>query len=119
MLNRVLKFPGKVLLAGGYGVLEKNNCGLVLAVGCYFYAYYSELQPEETQNQSSTVITVESRQIEGKWSYRYDWEAAKLTGLFATAPNNFVREAIEHSLKYFSGDERMKGRSYCINLLFD
>lgn len=33
----VFRAGGKVLLAGGYGVLEEGNVGLVLAVDRYFY----------------------------------------------------------------------------------
>jgi hypothetical protein len=35
---KALKFPSKVLLAGGYGVLQEGNEGFVLALQNYFYA---------------------------------------------------------------------------------
>jgi mevalonate kinase len=38
MQRKIVKAPGKVLIAGGYGVLEEGNAGLSLAVDRYFYA---------------------------------------------------------------------------------
>jgi mevalonate kinase len=36
--HNIAKAPGKVLMAGGYGVLEQGNLGLSLAVDKYFFA---------------------------------------------------------------------------------
>jgi phosphomevalonate kinase len=39
----VFKAPGKVLMTGGYGVLEEGNVGLTLAVDKYFYSVSSSV----------------------------------------------------------------------------
>lgn len=65
-----------MLLAGGYGVLQNGNSGLVVAVGSYFYARYWKLEKEIEKHR--TVVTVESPQISGKWTYEYDWQQAAL-----------------------------------------
>ena len=41
----ITKAPGKVLIAGGYGVLEENNFGLTLALNSYFYCVCTKYIP--------------------------------------------------------------------------
>jgi mevalonate kinase len=45
----ITKAPGKVLIAGGYGVLEENNYGLALAVNSYFYCICTHYTPCSTE----------------------------------------------------------------------
>jgi hypothetical protein len=36
--SSVFKSSGKILIAGGYGILEEENVGISLAVNRHFYA---------------------------------------------------------------------------------
>ncbi|KAL4583791.1 hypothetical protein LXL04_008375 [Taraxacum kok-saghyz] len=48
--NRIASAPGKVLITGGYLILERPNAGIVLSTNARFYAIvkplYDELKPE-------------------------------------------------------------------------
>lgn len=50
VLYRVASAPGKVLMTGGYLVLERPNAGLVLSTNARFYAsvkpIYDDVKPE-------------------------------------------------------------------------
>lgn len=104
MPERVWRFPSKVLLAGGYAVLQTDNVGLVLSLANYFYAYYERKPTEEC------TITVRSPQINKIWLYRYDGT------IDGDNTNAFVRSALEHSLKYFNNPRK---EHITITLLFD
>lgn len=82
MPEKVWRFPSKVLLAGGYAVLQAENVGLVLALANYFYAYYYRSGAE------SCRITVRSPQIDKIWEYSYDGE------IHGDETNAFVRAAL-------------------------
>ncbi len=62
----VAKASGKVLIAGGYGVLEEGNYGLSLAVDSCFYCICTGYQEE----YEGTRIWVSSHQIGQSWEYR-------------------------------------------------
>lgn len=66
----VLKAPGKVLMAGGYGVLEEQNVGLSLAVDRYFYSVSSRVDSEKEEEMIE--VDVSSPQIGQKWAYRFN-----------------------------------------------
>jgi phosphomevalonate kinase len=55
------KAAGKILVAGGYGVLEEGNLGLSLAVDRHFYSITRVL--EGPGNMGEVFIRVESPQI--------------------------------------------------------
>ena len=58
--------PGKVLLTGGYLVLEQAFSGLVIGTSARFY---TAIQPDEQHN--SNLITVHSPQFENAtWQYQ-------------------------------------------------
>jgi phosphomevalonate kinase len=64
----VAKAPGKVLVAGGYGVLEEENVGLSLAVDNYFFAV-----SERTEGEGEDIVVkVDSPQVGQTWEYRYN-----------------------------------------------
>ena len=50
MFVRIASAPGKVLITGGYLVLERPNAGIVLSTNARFYAIvkplYDELRPD-------------------------------------------------------------------------
>ena len=56
------KACGKVLVTGGYGVLEKSNIGLTLALENYFYC-----KLEQIQLIKGPLVIVESPQINKKY----------------------------------------------------
>ena len=66
----VLKAPGKVLMAGGYGVLEEHNVGLSLAVDRYFYSVSRRMDSEK--EEEIIEVDVRSPQIGQKWAYRFN-----------------------------------------------
>lgn len=66
----VLKAPGKVLMAGGYGVLEEDNVGLSLAVDRYFYSVSRRVDSEK--EEEIIEVGVGSPQIGQKWAYRFN-----------------------------------------------
>lgn len=49
MIRRVASAPGKVLMTGGYLILERPNAGIVLSTNARFYAIvkplYEEIKP--------------------------------------------------------------------------
>lgn len=61
------KACGKVLVAGGYGVLEKNNIGLSLALENYFYCKLTH-----TESKEQLMITLKSPQIQKSYLYTFD-----------------------------------------------
>jgi phosphomevalonate kinase len=65
--SRVIRFPSKVLLAGGYSVLQASNQGLVIALENYFYSFYLDIG--NIDSETMTNIEVLSPQIDGKWKY--------------------------------------------------
>lgn len=66
----VLKAPGKVLVAGGYGVLEEQNLGLSLAVDRYFYSVSRRVDSEK--EEEIIEVDVGSPQIGQKWAFRFN-----------------------------------------------
>jgi len=61
--------PGKVLLAGGYLVLDKEYSGLVFALSARIHAISSPAEGEST-------ITVRSPQFSGaEWGYTIEFPA--------------------------------------------
>lgn len=63
----ISKASGKILLAGGYGVLEEGNFGLSLAINKHFYSKTSvEVGPSIAD---PVVVEVISPQIKGHWTY--------------------------------------------------
>jgi phosphomevalonate kinase len=63
--------PGKVLLAGGYLVLERENVGLVVAVDQRFYTRIQWREAENTVD-SVVLITVQSPQFNAKWIFSWN-----------------------------------------------
>ena len=105
--------PGKVLLAGGYLVLESPNVGLVIAVNKRFYCTLSALAPNENQtgNEFFTTIVVKSPQFHSSWEYqvhvRYPIGDVESTGTLSMtasslnkSKNDFVEKTLRVTLAY-------------------
>jgi phosphomevalonate kinase len=77
----VVSCPGKVLMAGGYLVLEPENGGLVVGTASRFYTVVKNIQDSAKASSSSASpsqyrITVNSPQfIEATWTYEVRVEA--------------------------------------------
>jgi phosphomevalonate kinase len=55
----IVSSPGKVLVAGGYVVLERPNPGLVVAVSQRVYAVVQDR--ENTDNKNSIEVKIDHR----------------------------------------------------------
>ena len=68
--------PGKVLLAGGYVVLEAPQPALVLCTGSRFY---STVAWAPSDNESAVMVTATSAQLNAEWRYALHAAAAAAT----------------------------------------
>lgn len=102
--------PGKVLLAGGYLVLDPAHQGYVVSTSSRFYTSIASTSsapppPPSSSNSSAsspTIITVRSPQfIDAEWNYLVDSETGKVTEeeVGKGGKNKFVRIAVEKTLK--------------------
>lgn len=78
--------PGKVLMAGGYLVLERKYEGLVLATSSRFYCVASSSRATTTttpSNDEFALITISAAQFpaECSWSYRVSLSQTGGSGL--------------------------------------
>jgi phosphomevalonate kinase len=116
--------PGKILLAGGYLVLESPNVGLVIAVDKRFYTTVEfvggnlentgtasskadddsgNAVPTDSATLTDTLsITVKSPQFRQEWRYLYKKTLFTLTAdeSFNTSTNDFVEKTLRVSLLY-------------------
>lgn len=90
--------PGKVLLAGGYLVLEPTNVGLVIAVDKRVYTTVKVSRAEGEVNDI-VKIQVESPQFGQVWNYSYDRNNAQLIES-NNRSNEFIEKTLRVSLLY-------------------
>lgn len=88
--------PGKVLLAGGYLVLERPNVGLVVAANKRFYTTVTE----DTSLEEGRIV-VESPQFHCDWKYSYR-EETLVPSLENTSMNDFVEKTLRVCLMYLN-----------------
>ena len=123
----VVSAPGKMLLAGGYLVLDAPNAGLVVAVDKRFYAEcriitLNATEPPKATTATATIpIAVRSPQFGATWRYAWDPvrgtlvvrnEDAEPTAATKGAENSsnntsnpFVEKALRVALLYLLGEE--------------
>lgn len=90
--------PGKILLAGGYLVLDPVYTGLVLSLSARIFTTVTITD----QDKSASSITVRSPQFPGAtWSFSFTGGSEKITP-DSGKDNAFVREALQTVLTYFS-----------------
>ena len=92
--------PGKVLIAGGYLVLDPNQQGFVISTPSRFYTVVQDT-PNSTPSQSSAhsfKITVKSPQfLDGRWEYEatrqagQDWSVAALPYPGSVLPSLYAK----------------------------
>jgi phosphomevalonate kinase len=100
--------PGKILLAGGYLVLESPNVGLVIAVDKRFYTTVEFTSGGNTDDNGNAApsdtlwITVKSPQFRQEWKYLYQKSLFALTAdeAFNMSTNAFVEKTLRISLLY-------------------
>ena len=93
MPSYTVSAPGKVLLAGGYLVLESPNVGLVLAVDRRFYTTVEVLEGEATGR-----IVVDSPQFAQQWVYQYTAEGVLQSE--TESKNPFVEKTLAVALAH-------------------
>ncbi|GKY97826.1 hypothetical protein MPSEU_000740700 [Mayamaea pseudoterrestris] len=103
----VASAPGKILLAGGYLVLEPKNIGLVIAVDKRFYTKVKLfLQNDATDTTSTVKISVTSPQFRQTWTYVFDRHTLSLTSAIncptdgEPESNIFVEKTLKIALLY-------------------
>ena len=73
----VCSAPGKVLITGGYMVLDRPNSGLVLTVNARFYAVCETLYSDRILGDNKlpiSIIEVYSPQFHRRQQYRFQWK---------------------------------------------
>lgn len=94
----VVSSPGKVLLAGGYLVLDPTHRGIVISTSSRFYTLVHPFHPPQ-----ANTITVRSPQfINASWTYAFEPSTGLLLELvdqqLDSGKNKFVRIALEKTL---------------------
>ena len=97
----VVSAPGKVLLAGGYLVLERPNEGFVVAADKRFYTTVTSTTSEASNGEdsstaTSTIVIVESPQFHTSWEYTYSMSEGRL---IPSTKNPSLNEFVEKSLQ--------------------
>ncbi|EPX74926.1 phosphomevalonate kinase [Schizosaccharomyces octosporus yFS286] len=97
-MNITCSAPGKVLLAGGYIVLDPQYSGLVVGLDAKGYATTT------TSSSRQGLIHVNSPQfIDAEWSYTVDWHSSPIQVFQQNdkqSPNPFVQLALFYVLNY-------------------
>ncbi|CAG8632293.1 707_t:CDS:10 [Ambispora leptoticha] len=94
----VVSAPGKVLIAGGYLVLDREYEGLVLGTDTRFYTII-----EKGNYDSFGKVTVRSPQfLNAIWEYAYIQESYELENKGGNFKNSYIEIAIKYSLAIIS-----------------
>lgn len=92
--------PGKVLVTGGYLVLDRPNTGIVLTVNARFYTSIQALPASATEKHGKAKIIVISPQFNSKLEYIVQWEPTiKLEKMCVQPPSHFITYITEIRLK--------------------
>lgn len=96
--------PGKILLTGGYLVLERPNPGWVVAANQRFYTTV-ETGPASNTN----LIVVHSPQFHSKWIYEYDPTTSSIQpALTNSSMNDFVEKTLRVCLLFLFKEQGEK-----------
>uniref|UniRef100_A0A0E0KBD8 phosphomevalonate kinase n=1 Tax=Oryza punctata TaxID=4537 RepID=A0A0E0KBD8_ORYPU len=96
---KVASAPGKVLVAGGYLVLERPNAGLVLSTSARFYAIVRPLRDELSHDSWAwawTDVKVTSPQLSREATYKLSLKKSTLQ--LTESANPFVEQAVQFSV---------------------
>lgn len=98
----VASAPGKVLMTGGYLVLERPNAGIVLSTNARFYAIvkplYDEIKPESWA-WGWTDVKLTSPQMARETMYKLSLKQLKLQPVSSSGSRNpFVEHAVQYAV---------------------
>jgi phosphomevalonate kinase len=104
--------PGKVLVAGGYLVLETPNMGITIAATSRFYSTIVVLKSSKKPAATGTClnILVDSPQFYTQYEYAFCVDTDSLT-VFGEEKNEFVEKCLTLTLsfiKQFLGDKKFR-----------
>ncbi|KAI9772450.1 MAG: phosphomevalonate kinase [Geoglossum simile] len=99
--------PGKVLLAGGYLVLDRRYSGLVFALDARIHVYAT---PLDTATARSEIVVRSPQFQDAEWRYSYrltEGDGVAVTQLKSSSTdtlsrNVFIETALSYSLTYIS-----------------
>ncbi|CAL9217032.1 unnamed protein product [Arabidopsis halleri] len=98
----VASAPGKVLMTGGYLVLDKPNAGLVLSTNARFYAIVKPINEEvkpESWAWQWTDVKLTSPQLSRESMYKLSLKHLTLQSVSASDSRNpFVEHAIQYAI---------------------
>lgn len=96
----IVSAPGKVLITGGYLVLDQRFDGLTLGIDSRFYV---DIKGSEDSRASSicTFFISSPQFLDGSWTYTWDTELQILAG---TGENKFVEACLRFCLMQISID---------------
>jgi phosphomevalonate kinase len=121
--------PGKILLAGGYVVLESGNVGVVLAVDKRFYSTVTlkeggDAEPDAKKakvESESKIVTVNSPQFGATWKFQVKTRMDSTQELVADPSNKtkniFVEKTLRITLAYLCPEKKLE--SLDITILAD
>ncbi|KAF5193907.1 Phosphomevalonate kinase, partial [Thalictrum thalictroides] len=94
--------PGKVLMTGGYLILERPNAGLVLSTNSRFYAIvkpiHDHLQPHSWA-WAWTDVKLTSPQLSRESTYKLSLKSPKLQSISSRESGNpFVEQAVQYAV---------------------
>lgn len=101
MASVTVSCPGKVLLAGGYLVLEAPNVGLTIATSARFHTSIDCVGKvgDDGNGHSNTLIEVDSVQFKEAYTFQYDQTSDELSQV-STLTNNFVKKCLMMTLRF-------------------
>ncbi|XP_068646681.1 phosphomevalonate kinase, peroxisomal [Aristolochia californica] len=100
----VVSAPGKVLMTGGYLILERPNAGLVLSTTARFYAIvkplYEEMKPDsKSWAWAWTDVKVRSPQLYREADYKLSLTNSELRIVSSReSANPFVEQAVQYAV---------------------
>nr|WNX96115.1 Phosphomevalonate kinase [Ayapana triplinervis] len=93
----VASAPGKVLMTGGYLVLERPNAGIVLSTNARFYAVLKPLYDDEAMEVEWMDVKVNSPQMSRVTTYKMSLKDFTLD-CSSESRNPFVEYAVQYSI---------------------
>ncbi|KAJ3258988.1 phosphomevalonate kinase [Boothiomyces macroporosus] len=94
--------PGKVLICGGYLVLDQAYNGIVCALDSRFHV---ELEEVPTTFETIDLEIVSPQFTDGLWIYKFDLKNGHLS---TTGNNTFLQTVLNHALKYISAKQTLR-----------
>ncbi|KAL8942279.1 MAG: hypothetical protein Q9216_001752 [Gyalolechia sp. 2 TL-2023] len=119
--------PGKVLLAGGYLVLDRQYTGLVFGLDARIHVHIQKL-PTSPGGLLSEIIVRSPQFLDAEWRYGYreiencgGIQVSQLKGHTTSqySRNKFVETALAYALSYISAVSKLKIGSVSITIIAD